>query len=155
MSSADELLNSVMDAARPALEKEVEGMADNYMDGFKGMLDGANAHVRPAVQKHLAKAAKYRWKAIQSDDEADRRAYVEGAADELASAKTILVSEAVAVSEEQAATFLAGFERVLSAAGSAAKAAIGAVVSGLVSGAIKSLTGGGDGPDLSSIFPGA
>lgn len=153
---ADELLKSVMDAARPALEKEIQTLAATYMDGFGDMLKASEGAVKSAVMEHMAKAAGYRWKAINADDEDTRRAYIEGAADELASAKTVLVSDAVAVSLEQAETFLAGFERAMTAVGSVAKGAISAIVSALASGAIAGIMGGGDGsPDLSSIFPGA
>ncbi len=149
-----ELLDSLLDATRPQLEATMRGLGDDYLGGFQDIVEGANAHVRPAVLAHLNKAAEYKWKAINADEELVRRQYAEGVQDELASAKTILVSEGVAVTEEQASTFVAGFSKVLSAVGSAAKGLISTIGSALVSGAIKGLTGG-DGLDLSKIFPGA
>lgn len=151
-----ELLNSLLDATKPQLETTIQGLADDYLGGFQDMVEGANAHVRPAVLGHLKKAAQYKWKAINSDDETTRRQYVEGVQDELASAKTVLKSEGVAISEEQAATFAAGFSKVLDAVGSVAKGLVTTLGSALVSGAIKGITGGGGGSlDLSGIFPGA
>lgn len=148
-----ELLNSVTEAARPALEAEIKNLATNYLTGFEKMLSSAGS-VKAVVEAHLSSAAAYRWEAMKTADESTRRAYVEGAADELAAAKTVLVSEATAIGLEQAETFLAGFEAVLSAVGSAAKAALGAIVSAAAAGAIKGLTGGGEDTDLSGIFPG-
>jgi hypothetical protein len=149
-----DLLDSLKGVVDPALTAEMGKLADSYLDGFGDMFAGANAHVRPAVQAHLAKAASYKLKAVQASDAGMRYAYVEGVADELAAAKTVLVSEATAISVEQAATFAAGFGRVLEAVGSAAKGLISVVGAALVSGAIQGLTGG-DGFDPSSIFPGA
>ncbi len=143
-------LESVMSAAAPALEAEMKGLAKNYLAGFEEMLGGENEHVKPLVQAHLEKAANYKWKAINADDEETRRAYAEGVVDELAAAKTVLISEATAISEELARTFTAGFDQVLAAVGSAAKAILGVVISSLV----KSVTGGTS-IDLSSVFPGA
>lgn len=132
----------------------MRGLADSYLTGFQDMLQGENEHVKPLVQKHLAKAADYKWKAINTNDETTRRQYAEGVADELASAKTVLVSEATAVSEEQAQTFAAGFDRVLSAVVSVGKTILSVIVGGIADGLIKSVTGGA-GIDLSSVFPGA
>ena len=155
---SDELLNSFTTTAEGALKSEMGKLSDDYLAGFQSMFDGINQKVLPLVQAHLAKAADYKLAALLAPEEDVRRAYVEGVADELASAKTVLVSEAVAISEEQAATFAAGFDRVLSAVGSVAKSLIVEVGGALVSGAIKGLTGGlvgGGGLDPSSIFPGA
>lgn len=149
-----ELLDSLKAVVDPALEAEMTSLAESYLDGFQYTLKASNEHARPAVTGHLKKAAQYKWKAVRADDEATRRAYAEGVADEMASVKTILKSEFVAVTEEQAATFTAGFERALAAVGSAAKGIITTLGPALVSGAIKGFTGG-DGFDPSSIFPGA
>lgn len=145
-----ELLDSLKGAVDPALTDYLGAIGKNYMDE---VLAGGSA-ASPAILAHLDKAAEYKLKAISESDEATRRAYVDGIADELASAKTIAVSEGVALSEEAAATFVAGFKAVLGTVGSVAKGVITTVGSALVSGAIKGLTGGG-GFDPSSIFPGA
>jgi hypothetical protein len=139
--------------ALPALADEMTGLADDYVAGFKAQFDAANATAKPAILAHLKKAAEYKIKAVQEADAETRRAYVEGVADELASAKTIALSEGVAQTEEAAASFAAGFEAVLSAVGKAAKGLISTVGSAIVSGAISGLTGG-DGFDPSGIFPG-
>lgn len=151
-----ELLDSLLDVAKPQLEETIKGLADDYLGGFQDMVEGANSHVRPAVLGHLQQAAEYKWRAINSDDDNVRRQYAEGVQDELASAKTVLKSEGVAITEELAATFTAGFGKVLDAVGSVAKGLVVTLGSALVSGAIKGITGGEGGSlDLSGVFPGA
>ncbi len=149
-----ELIDSLMGAAAPRLGMQFKGLAGEFLDGLQDTVAGLEGPVREKVQGHLEKAAEFRYKAIQQKAEDVRRAYVEGSVDELHRAKTVLVSEAVAISEEQAGTITAAFGKALDFVGSAAKGLITVIVSGLASGAIKGLTGG-DGPDLSSIFPGA
>ena len=151
-----DLVKGLLEAATPALAAKVQGLAQEYLNGLEGTVEGLTGPVKDAALAHMAKAADYRFKAIQSDDASRRAAYVDGAADELRSAKTVLTSEGTAISLEQAETLLAGFEQVLSAVGSAAKGIITALASGIASGAVAGLVGGGGGSaDLSSIFPGA
>lgn len=153
------LLDDVVSAAKPSLEGLMQDLPAQYLAGLEGTMEGLTGPVKDRVLAHMGLAAEFKFKAIQEADETNRRAYVDGAADEIRQAKTILTSELVAVTNEQAETFAAGFATVLSAVGSAAKAAIGAIASGIASGAISGLVGGAGGGegglDLGSVFPGA
>lgn len=150
-----EEIKKAVASAEAELEKEFRAAGTNYLDQFKGMLVGTSGVVRQEVQKHLDTAADYHFRAIKESTVEGRRPWVEGAADELASARLILTSHGVATSEEQAMAFQNGFLAVLSALGRAGQAILTTVVAAFAKGLADGIAGELGGSDATGPFPGA
>lgn len=148
-----EVATKVLRIGVSVMEQTMNDLADNFLGGMKDAIGDLPAEVGPKLQARLKKAAEYKINAMKAADQTTRDQYLQGVKDELARAKTILVSEAVVVSNEAAEVFLSGFGQVMESVAQVGKTLLSAVAAAAVQGLVSGVAGG-EGFDPSGVFPG-
>ena len=129
-------LKKAMEQATSDAEDLFSHFSSVYVEKLEDTFDSLRGPIRRKIQKHFQLAAKYEWKALRADDKEEEEMYRTASGDELARAKTILVSESLAIALDQASLITETFSVALKSFGAILKTTTKSVVGGITSGAI-------------------
>jgi len=150
-----ELLTSLQAQAAPELERLADDLSDQFLQGLKGVLEGADAAARGKVEELVRQGYEFKRKALTADDQEQARQYAGAVETSVRRVRTVLLAERIVAEEQFAATVSDLFSQALDGLATIAKGMLTAVAAGLVQGTIQGITGGEGGGsfDPSSIFP--
>lgn len=136
---SNQLLDQVIEVARPQLEALVEKTKDNFMVTYGEFVESAH---KDRLAQLFKEAGQAKIKALMAKDEAGAKEWEDIYATKLASIETLGLAVKIVGSAKARSFLMETAKQVLDTLGGVAANVLKTVVSGFVQGAIAGVTGG-------------